>query len=224
VALTGVAQHDLLEVISMTSGATIHIIDDDESIRYGLSSLFRTVGLRSVGYPNAQEFLDQPRSEEPCCLVLDIRLPGMNGLDFQDKLVEQNILCPVILMSGHADVPMSVRGMKGGAMDFLTKPFRDQDMLDAVSAALGRDEIRLYRRQTDNELQARYARLTRREQQVTELVALGKMNKQVAGTLNISEITVKIHRSAAMRKLEARTLADLVRLVEKIKPEEVSVR
>lgn len=202
------------------SSATVHIIDDDESIRYALSSLFRTVGLRSAGYPNAQEFLDQPHPDEPSCLVLDVRLPGMNGLDFQDKLTEQQIMCPVILMSAHADVPMSVRGMKAGAIDFLTKPFRDQDILDAVSAAIDLDEVRLTQKLSDSEIQARYARLTPREQQVTELVAQGKMNKQVAATLSISEITVKIHRSSAMRKLEARTLADLVRLVEKVKANE----
>ncbi|WP_431102970.1 response regulator transcription factor [Roseateles noduli] len=201
----------------MNSSATVHIIDDDESIRYAIASLLRTVGLNSAGYNSAQEFLDKAELDGPGCLMLDVRLPGMNGLDFQDRLAEQHILCPVILMSGHADVPMSVRGMKAGAIDFLTKPFRDQDILDAVTSAIARDEARLSQQLNENQIQARYARLSPREQQVTELVVQGKMNKQVAAILNISEITVKIHRGSAMRKLEARTLADMVRLVERVK-------
>lgn len=201
----------------MKSSGTIHIIDDDESIRYALAALLRTIGMNSVGYGTAQEFLDKSEIDGPSCLVLDVRLPGINGLDFQDRLVEQHVLCPVILMSGHADVPMSVRGMKAGALDFLTKPFRNQDLLDAVTTAIARDEIRLSQKLNENKIHARYARLSPREQQVTELVVQGKMNKQVAALLNISEITVKIHRGSAMRKLEARTLADMVRLVERVK-------
>jgi FixJ family two-component response regulator len=199
------------------AASTVFVIDDDSSISYALSSLFRTVGLASTGFESAQDFLETRHPTGPSCLVLDIRLPGMNGLDFQEKLIQNHVFTPVVLMTGHGDVPMSVRGMKAGAIDFLMKPFRDQDMLDAVFEALERDRRRLQQSRGVADLIAGYAKLTPREQQVVRLVAEGKMNKQVAGTLNISEITVKIHRRSAMTKLGTRTLADLVRLVEKIK-------
>lgn len=197
--------------------AIVHVIDDDDSMRSALSSLFRSAGLDVLTYARAQEFLDATHPDAPGCLVLDVRLPGMNGLDFQEQLHKLVRPLPVILMSAHGDVPMSVRGMKAGALDFLTKPFRDQDMLDAVARALQRDTVDRVARSTLLAIQMRFATLTPREQQVSLLVADGKMNKQVAGMLDISEVTVKIHRGVAMRKLGAASLADLVKLIEKLK-------
>ena len=201
----------------MTTPAIVHVIDDDESMRNALSSLFRSAELGVCTYARAQDFLDATQADAPSCLVLDIRLPGMNGLDFQDQLRKMKRPLPVILMSAHGDVPMSVRAMKAGALDFLTKPFRDQDMLDAVDRALQQDTTQRIERVALLAMQARFASLTPREQQVTLLVADGKMNKQVAYTLDISEVTVKIHRGVAMRKLGAATLADLVKMVEKLR-------
>lgn len=201
----------------MTTPAIVHVIDDDESMRNALSSLFRSAELGVCTYARAQDFLDATQADTPSCLVLDIRLPGMNGLDFQDQLRKMKRPLPVILMSAHGDVPMSVRAMKAGALDFLTKPFRDQDMLDAVDRALQQDTTQRIERVALLAMQARFASLTPREQQVTLLVADGKMNKQVAYTLDISEVTVKIHRGVAMRKLGAATLADLVKMVEKLR-------
>jgi len=186
-------------------------------MRNALSSLFRSAELGVCTYARAQDFLDATQADAPSCLVLDIRLPGMNGLDFQDQLRKMKRPLPVILMSAHGDVPMSVRAMKAGALDFLTKPFRDQDMLDAVDRALQQDTTQRIERVALLAMQARFASLTPREQQVTLLVADGKMNKQVAYTLDISEVTVKIHRGVAMRKLGAATLADLVKMVEKLR-------
>jgi FixJ family two-component response regulator len=199
---------------AMVETATIHIVDDDASLRAALDSLFRSTGLATRQYGSAAEFLGAPHAGEPGCLVLDVRLPGVSGLDFQDQLAARGVRLPVVLMTGHGDIPMSVRAMKAGAVDFLAKPFRDQDMLDAVAAALARD---LARRESDGKLDAlktALATLSPRERQVMILVAAGKMNKQVAGVLGLSEITVKIHRGAAMRKMGARTLADLVRMAE----------
>lgn len=198
----------------VTDAGTIHVIDDDASLRAALSSLFRSVGFETRLYGDAAAFLAAPKSERPGCLVLDVRLPGLNGLDFQEQLSKAGRHMPVVLMTGHGDVPMSVRGMKAGAVDFLTKPFRDQDMLDAVANAVARDRLRRSSDAKADELRAHYASLSPREQQVMALVATGKMNKQVAGALDLSEITVKIHRGAAMRKMGARSLADLVRMAE----------
>jgi FixJ family two-component response regulator len=196
--------------------ATIHVIDDDESLRLALQSLLRSVGLQARGYGSVAEFLGGPLEDAPGCLVLDVRMPGISGLDFQDKLDELGIALPAILMSGHGDIPMSVRAMKAGAVDFLVKPFRDQDLLDAVATALERDEKRRSEASGDAELQARHAALSPRERQVMALVVAGQMNKQVAHALDLSEVTVKIHRGAAMRKMGARTLPDLVRMAEKL--------
>jgi FixJ family two-component response regulator len=196
----------------------VHIVDDDESLRRAMDSLCRSVGLQTRTYGSAQEFLDAKGAGMAGCLVLDVRLPGMSGLDFQAQLVELGIHVPVILISGHGDIPMSVRAMKAGAVDFLAKPFRDQDLLDAVTTAIERDRKR---RATDGDasvLRDRFGTLSPREQQVMMLVTTGKMNKQVAGDLGLSEITVKIHRAAAMRKMGARTLADLVRMADGLKP------
>jgi FixJ family two-component response regulator len=198
----------------MSEVAVIHIIDDDESMRLALDTLLRSVDFTTCMHKSVDAFLKAARPDAPGCLVLDIRLPGIGGLEFQAQLAQIGIRLPVILMTGHGDVPMSVRGMKAGAIDFLIKPFRDQDMLDAVAAAIKQDRIR---RKADAEkasLRDRYAELSSREQQVMRLVAAGKMNKQAAGELRLSEITVKIHRAAAMQKMGARTLADLVRMAE----------
>lgn len=197
--------------------AVVHVVDDDSSLRAALDSLFRSVGLEVLTYGSVREFLDGNHADRPGCLVLDVRLPGISGLDFQAHLAEHDVHLPVVLMTGHGDIPMSVRGMKAGAVDFLAKPFRDQDMLDAVATAIERDRERRRLAASDADLRARYATLSPREQQVMALVTAGRLNKQVAGDLNLSEITVKIHRGAAMRKMGARTLPDLVRMAETLK-------
>jgi FixJ family two-component response regulator len=198
----------------------VHIVDDDESLRRAVDSLCRSVGFQTRTYGSAQEFLDAKKEDIPGCLVLDVRLPGMSGLDFQLKLAELGIHLPVILVTGHGDIPMSVRAMKAGAIDFLPKPFRDQDLLDAVTRAIERDRKRRAEDGGANALRDRFLTLSPREQQVMMLVTTGKMNKQVAGELGLSEITVKIHRGAAMRKMGARTLADLVRMADALKPKD----
>jgi len=192
----------------------VHIVDDDESVRLALDSLFRSVGLTTRLYGTTRDFLQADLGQGPCCLVLDVRLPGQSGLDFQRQLTDDGIHIPVVMMTGHGDIPMSVRAMKAGAVDFLPKPFRDQEMLDAVTAAIARDEARRASDKDQTELRARFETLSPRERQVMALVTAGKMNKQVAGELSLSEITVKIHRGSAMRKMGARTLADLVRMAE----------
>lgn len=197
--------------------ALVHIVDDDESLRRALDSLFRSVGLDTKTYGSAREFLDAKREDKPGCLVLDIRLPGMSGLEFQEQLAGHGVHLPAIMITGHGDIPMSVRAMKAGAVDFLPKPFRDQDMLDAVTAAIERDRKRRTSEGDTAQVRDRFATLSPREQQVMMLVTTGKMNKQVAGDLGLSEITVKIHRGAAMRKMGARTLADLVRMADSLK-------
>lgn len=199
---------------AMSESATVHIIDDDASLRGALDSLFRSTGLGVRQYGSAQAFMDAPTPEGLGCLVLDVRLPGVSGLEFQEHLAGLGVRLPVVLMTGHGDIPMSVRAMKAGAVDFLTKPFRDQDMLDAVATALARDKSRREGEGRIDALRAQFATLSPRERQVMTLVAAGKMNKQVAGDLALSEITVKIHRGAAMRKMGAKTLADLVRMAE----------
>lgn len=194
--------------------AIVHIIDDDASLREALDSLFRSTGLATQLYKSVAAFLDAPTSNEPGCIVLDVRLPGMSGLDFQERLSDLGVRMPVILMTGHGDIPMSVRAMKAGAVDFLPKPFRDQEMLDAVTAAIEKDRARRAEGGKSEAIKAAYETLSPRERQVMALVTAGKMNKQVAGDLNLSEITVKIHRGSAMRKMGAKTLADLVRMAE----------
>ncbi len=193
------------------------VVDDDPQMRDALQALFRSVGLRSEAFGSTAALLARPLPDVESCLVLDVRLPGVSGLDFQAQLSRSDCALPVIFMTGHGDIPMSVRAMKAGAVDFLAKPFRDQDMLDAVTTALERD--RLHRRELEEvlRLQALYRGLTPRERQVMGHVAAGLMNKQIAGEIGLSEITVKIHRGNLMRKLGARTVADLVRIAETLR-------
>ena len=200
--------------------AIIHVVDDDTSMRDALDSLFESVGLETRTYGSAGDFLAAERADRPGCIVLDIRLPDMNGLDFQTRLADFGVRLPVVMITGHGDIPMSVRAMKHGAVDFLSKPFHDQDMLDAVLAAVERDRRRRTVDCDVSRLRQRFGTLTPREQQVMWLVTAGKMNKQIAADLGISEITTKIHRGAGMRKMSARTLADLVRMAEVLKPEQ----
>lgn len=197
--------------------AIVYIIDDDESLRLALDRVFRSVGLETRTYGTARGFIEAARPDLPGCVVLDVRLPGINGLDLQRQLGDLGIRLPVVLITGHGDIPMSVQAMKAGAVDFLPKPFRDQDMLDAVAAAIDRDRKRRAVESDTAEMRDRFDTLSPREQQVMMLVTAGKMNKQVAGDLGLSEVTVKIHRGAAMRKMGARTLADLVRMADALK-------
>src|SRR3954451_5550024 len=196
----------------------VHVVDDDASMRGALEALFATVGLQSQTYARAAEFLAASLSDRPGCIVLDVRLPDVNGLEFQTRLTQLGLGLPVVMMSGYGDIPMSVHAMKHGAVDFLPKPFRDQDMLDAVLAAIERDRQRRMIENHDTKLKDLFETLSPREQEVMLLVTTGKMNKQVAGDLGISEITVKIHRGAAMHKMGARTLAELVRMADALKP------
>lgn len=202
--------------------AVIHVIDDDESVRTALGRLFRSVGLDTIAYPTARDFLEARPVSLPGCIVLDVRLPGTNGLELQARLTDLGISLPVVLMTGHGDVPMTVRAMKAGAVDFLPKPFRDQDMLDAVGQAINRDRAQRSKEGELSVLRQRFATLSPREREVMTRVVAGKLNKQVAGDLGISEVTVKIHRGSVMRKLAVRSLADLVRLVERVNPEPVA--
>jgi FixJ family two-component response regulator len=196
----------------------VHIVDDDEALCRALDSLFRSVGLQTRSYGAARAFVEANVHDLLGCIVLDVRMPGIGGLEFQEQFGELGIRLPVILMTGHGDVPMSVRAMKAGAVDFLPKPFRDQDMLEAVASAIERDRKRRTADGDSSFARERFATLTPREQQVVMLVTAGKMNKQVAGDLGLSEITVKIHRGTAMRKMGARTLADLVRIADAANP------
>ena len=199
----------------------VHIVDDDDSLRQGLASLLRSVGLNARTYSSTQEFLQSDCLETPGCIVLDIRLPGMSGLDFQEQLAGLGVRLPVILMTGHGDIPMSVRAMKAGAVDFLPKPFRDQDMIDSVTVAINRDRAQREKEDQSMAIVDRYATLSPREREVMAFVTAGRLNKQVAGELGLSEVTVKIHRGAAMRKMEARSLADLVRMADALKETKV---
>jgi FixJ family two-component response regulator len=198
----------------MSSLGIVHVVDDDQLVRESLGDLLRSLNYQVALYASAADFIDSTRSEAPACLVVDVRLPGTSGLELQDYLARVNNKVPVILMTGFADVPMSVKGMKAGAIDFLTKPIRDQDLIDAVAAAIRVDKDRRRQMAEIGELRERYGLLTPRERQVVALVASGLMNKQVANELSISEVTVKMHRGSAMRKLRAKSVAGLARMAE----------
>jgi FixJ family two-component response regulator len=199
---------------SAGDGETIFVVDDDISVQESLSDLLRSVGLRVQAFVTPVDLLGNPRLEDASCMVVDIRLPGMSGLDFQTALARAEINTPLIFMSGHGDVPMTVRAMKAGAVDFLVKPFRDQDMLDAVTTALERNRSQLSAEKATADLRVHLGTLSRRERETMLLVTAGLMNKQVAGRLGLSEATVKIYRGQAMRKMGARSLAELARMAE----------
>jgi len=192
----------------------VFVIDDDVSVREALKSLLRSVGMRVEVFGSATEFLKCKIPAAAACLVLDIRMPGVNGLDFQVELTKADVRIPIIFISGHGDIPMSVRAMKAGAVEFLTKPFRDQDLLDAVQIALDRDRVRRTLDKTTSEVRANFERLTPREQEVIGFVTAGLMNKQIAAELCVSEVTVKVHRGNVMRKMGAHSIADLVRMAD----------
>ena len=198
------------------SSSIVYVIDDDAALRDALSGLFRSVGLRVELFASARDVLTGKPPATPSCLVLDIRLPGVSGLDFQAQLAKAGIHMPIVFMTEYGDIPMSVRAMKAGAVDFLTKPFRDQAMLDAVFAALESDRKRLESEQAVAAVSALYKTLTPREKEVMFFVTKGLMNKQIAVEMGLSEITIKIHRSNVMRKMEVRSLADLVRIAERL--------
>jgi FixJ family two-component response regulator len=194
----------------------IVVIDDDASVRKALDNLFKSVGFAVELFASPQEFLHSERPDRPGCIVLDVRFPGRSGLDMQRDLATANAQLPIIFITGYGDIPMSVRAMKAGAVEFLTKPFRDQDLLDAVGAAIEQDRARRAGESRLAELQARYETLTARERQVMSLVVAGRLNKQIAGELGVSEMTVKMHRRQVMRKMQAGGVAQLVRLADQI--------
>jgi len=198
------------------SGPVIYIVDDDADVREGLQSLLQSVGLKSEAFSSTTALLKSKLADQVSCLILDVRLPGLSGLDFQAEVAKEQIKVPIIFITGHADVPMSVKAMKAGAVEFLTKPIREQDLLDAVGVALDRDRARRQHEKDMQALRASYDSLSHREREVMSLVVAGLMNKQAAAEIGISEVTLKVHRHNIMKKLRARSLADLVRMAESL--------
>src|SRR5580700_1951191 len=197
---------------------TVFIIDDDRGMRQAVQDLVESVGLRAESFATGQEFLDKRRTSDPSCLVLDVRLPQMSGLDFQQRLTEIGVQIPIIFITAHGDIPMSVRALKSGAVEFLTKPFRDQDLLDAIQQALQRDRVVQEHEAEVRELRERYQGLTAREREVMGFVVSGLLNKQIASEIGASEATVKIHRGNVMDKMQAASFIELVRMADKLKP------
>jgi FixJ family two-component response regulator len=196
--------------------STVFIIDDDRIVRQSIQDLVESVGLRAESFGTGQEFLKRKRADGPCCLVLDIRLPHVSGLDFQRQLADAGVQIPIIFITGHGDIPMTVKAMKSGAVEFLTKPFRDQDLLDAIQQALQRDRTTREQQSEVDNLRKRYGTLTPRERDVMALVVSGMLNKQIASELTASEVTVKIHRGRVMEKMQAGSVAELVRMADKL--------
>jgi RNA polymerase sigma factor (sigma-70 family) len=201
----------------MTGAPIVFVVDDDPSVRSSLKFLLSTVGLHVESFDSADTFLRKSPPDAPSCLVLDVRLPGLSGLDFQRELAARNIRIPIVFLTGHGDIPMSVRAMKAGAVEFLTKPFRDQDLLDAVRIGLERDRARREQEKEVLILQGRFDSLTSREREVISMVVAGKLNKQIADQLGTAESTVKVQRSRALEKMHAKSLVDLIRMMEKLK-------
>ena len=201
----------------MTEAAVVFVVDDDPSVRSSLKFLISTVGLHVKTFDSAEAALQKLTPDAPGCLVLDVRLRGLSGLDLQAELAARNCQVPIVFITGHGDIPMTVRAMKAGAVEFLTKPFRDQDLLDAVRVALERDRARREQEKEITDLQQRFDSLTSREREVISMVVAGKLNKQIADQLGTAENTIKVHRSRAMDKMHAQSVADLVRMIEKLK-------